>query len=355
MARWPKDTQEARNAFYGDPAYKRIEGQLVAVVPPFKMYYDNKLVSYIRFHPKAAPALKAALDEIWEAYNHDQAEIDRAGISEFGGAYNHRLVRGSSTKWSNHAYGAAIDISPTRNGMGTRGDMPQTVIDAFTRQGAMWGGWYSGRTDPMHFEFVDNGGRQPKFPPPGSATAAKKVQPLPVTHSPIVEELQRTLIDMGYHEVGGVDGLLGTKTEGAITMFLRDSGLQSYTTLATLLTYAKQKRDAGFQRPVTPARAYATADDVDSGSIRQNAWTRLWGRLMAVPSTVGAAIWGVVGVLPDAQDSLTPYFNIVRGAFTNIPGWVWLVAVAVAGFAIWYSANRSDAETVSDYQKGRLN
>lgn len=172
MTHWPKDTAAARNAFYGDPAKGEIESQLVSVVPPFAMYYEGKRVSAIRFHRLAAPALKAALDEIWDAYGRDQTAIDRAGISRYAGAYNHRKVRGSRTKWSNHAYGAAIDINAAENAMGTAGNMPQAVIDAFCRQRAMWGGWYRGRKDPMHFEFVDNGGRAPKNPPPATQPVA---------------------------------------------------------------------------------------------------------------------------------------------------------------------------------------
>jgi hypothetical protein len=161
-AKWPKDTQAARNSFYGDPAKGEIAGQMVPVVPPFAMYYEGKRVKAIKFHRKAAPALLAALNEIWIACDRDQGKVDAAGVSKYAGAYNHRKVRGSETKWSNHAYAAAIDLNALENGLGQKGNMPQFVIDAFCRQGAMWGGWYTGRKDPMHFEFVDNGGRKPK-------------------------------------------------------------------------------------------------------------------------------------------------------------------------------------------------
>ena len=57
---WPKDTQAARNAFYGDPAKNQIASQLVPVVPPFAMYYEGKRVKAIQFHRRAAPALLAA-------------------------------------------------------------------------------------------------------------------------------------------------------------------------------------------------------------------------------------------------------------------------------------------------------
>lgn len=161
MTQWPKDNQAALIQFYGTPG-PQVEAQLVPVVPPFKMYYDGRPVASIKFHRKAAGALKAALDEIWEHYGRDQGKIDALGISKYAGAYNPRFIRGSSTKWSNHAYGAAIDLNAEDNGFGKgHGNIPQPVIDAFKRQGARWGGDYRGRTDPMHFEFCDAGYTKP--------------------------------------------------------------------------------------------------------------------------------------------------------------------------------------------------
>lgn len=158
MSRWPRDNQADLIRFYGTPGAE-VEAQLIPVVPPFQMYYDGKPIKHIRFHRKAAGALKAALDEIWEHYGKDQRKIDALGISKYAGAYNPRKVRGSATKWSNHAYGAAIDLNAAENGFGKgKGNIPQPVIDAFKRQGARWGGDYRGRTDPMHFEFCDAAG-----------------------------------------------------------------------------------------------------------------------------------------------------------------------------------------------------
>jgi hypothetical protein len=158
MNRWPKDNQDALIAFYGDPGTKACEAQLVPVVPPFLMTYEGKPIESIKFHKKAADALLAALNEIWEAYGKDQSKVDAAGVSRYDGAYNPRFIRGSTTKWSNHAYGAAIDINAQDNGFNTgHGTMPKIVVDAFKRQGARWGGDYRHRTDPMHFEFCDAG------------------------------------------------------------------------------------------------------------------------------------------------------------------------------------------------------
>lgn len=177
MARWPHDDPASLAAFYGDPAKGEPGKQLVPVVPPFQMYYDGKPIQAIKFHRKAAGALKAALDEIWEACGRDQATVDRLRISRYSGAYNPRYVRGyepgnpqgRKPRWSNHAYGAAIDFDAEHNGFNTgKGTIPQCVIAAFDRQEALWGGDYDERTDPMHFEFCsrDKPKRRPAPPPP---------------------------------------------------------------------------------------------------------------------------------------------------------------------------------------------
>jgi hypothetical protein len=154
MTKWPHDDSESLAAFYGDPNKGEPGHQLVPVVPPFQMYYDGKPIAHIMFHRKAADALKAALETVWEHYGKNQAKLDLLGISKFSGSYNPRKIRGSATKWSNHAYGAAIDLNAEHNGFNTgHGTMPQPVIDAFKSQGALWGGDYQHRTDPMHFEF----------------------------------------------------------------------------------------------------------------------------------------------------------------------------------------------------------
>lgn len=155
MANWPRDVQSELIKFYGDPGNGEVAKQLVRVVPPFQMYYDGRPLKSISFHKKAAPALKAALDEIWEHYGRNQAVIDRLGISKCAGTYNPRKVRGGNN-WSSHAFGAAIDFNAAENGFNMKSTIPQPVIDAFKRQGARWGGDYRGRKDPMHFEFCQD-------------------------------------------------------------------------------------------------------------------------------------------------------------------------------------------------------
>ena len=152
---WPIDTTDAKNAFYGDfrsPSWQELN--LVHMLPPFAMYYEKQPLAHgILVHKLIVPALTAAFAEIWTNCGQDQAKVDATGASDFGGCFNIRNIAGSNN-WSNHSWACAIDLSPSTNGFNMQTTLPNTVIDAFKRQGARWGGDYHGRKDPMHFEFV---------------------------------------------------------------------------------------------------------------------------------------------------------------------------------------------------------
>jgi hypothetical protein len=160
MPTFPKDTMEAKIAFYGDPRGPHgvneswFSNNVVRVVPPWKMLYAGKPIKSIAFHTKCAAALSAALDDIWQTCNKDQKTIEKNGLQEYGGSFNYRLIRGSSAI-SNHSFAIAIDIAPSGNGLGVKkGTMPAFAVKAFKDQGFRWGGDYKGRKDWMHFEAV---------------------------------------------------------------------------------------------------------------------------------------------------------------------------------------------------------
>lgn len=94
----------------------------------------------------------------WYNTHVEKLSLYRAGHGDEWGYY-YRDIRGSST-WSNHASGTAIDLNATRHPLGT------TAAHSFTKKQIAaiharlkrysavirWGGDYTGRKDPMHFE-----------------------------------------------------------------------------------------------------------------------------------------------------------------------------------------------------------
>jgi len=156
MSQWPHDDTPSKNAFYGNfhsPGWQDLN--LTHFQPPFIMYYSKRVMRHgLLVHHKIVPALTLIFQEIWEKCNFTQAEVDKIGASDFGGCFNIRPIAGSNN-WSNHSWACALDLSPGTNGFNTgHGTQSNIVVDAFKRQGFLWGGDYHGRTDPMHFEAV---------------------------------------------------------------------------------------------------------------------------------------------------------------------------------------------------------
>ena len=81
MSRWPHDDPASLAAYYGSPDNDEPRRQLVPVVPPFTMYYAGKAVRQIMLHRKAAGALTAALNEIWEKCQRSQAKIGERSVT----------------------------------------------------------------------------------------------------------------------------------------------------------------------------------------------------------------------------------------------------------------------------------
>ena len=154
--KWPHDDTASKNEFYGNfhaPGWQ--DTQLTHFIPPFQMYYAKQPMKHgLLVHHLIVPALTLIFKEIWDKCSNDQATVDKLGASDWGGCFNIRPIAGSGN-YSNHSWACALDISPTTNGFNTgHGTQSNTVVSAFKAQGALWGGDYHGRTDPMHFEFV---------------------------------------------------------------------------------------------------------------------------------------------------------------------------------------------------------
>lgn len=155
MSQWPKDNTASKVAFYGDFQMRGWQDlSLAHFMPPFTMYYEKIVMTHgLLVHKKIIPALTLVFQEIWEKCNLNQGQVDATGASDFGGCFNIRRIAGSNN-WSNHSWACALDLSPSTNGFNMHPTIGNLVIDAFKRQGALWGGDYIGRKDPMHVEFV---------------------------------------------------------------------------------------------------------------------------------------------------------------------------------------------------------
>lgn len=164
-----------------------------------------------------APLVKALGDEtVARGY-----EI-RRGVT---GSYVVRLVRGSTTAYSHHAWGTAVDVNWDRNPM-TSGpivtDMPPWVVTLWEAHGYEWGGRWQ-RKDPMHFQFTgtpaDVSRLLARVHRSTSQPAHRVVVPSPSRtgdRGPVVVQLQNMLRFLGIGHVTVADGVYGPQTAAAV-------------------------------------------------------------------------------------------------------------------------------------------
>ncbi len=102
-------------------------------------------------HQVIAPLVKALCD-LTEAGPHGNYRLR----PDWCWGYAPRLVRGSSTVWSNHAWGLAVDLNAPVNPMASTliTNMPRWLPEMWKAYGFAWGGDYVSRKDAMHFEFM---------------------------------------------------------------------------------------------------------------------------------------------------------------------------------------------------------
>ncbi len=113
--------------FYGTPglpgtsADKAMQARLVKIRLPFTFrldYAPTTQVTSIRLHAKCAESAEEAYEQAFKHYGKDR--MIALGLDRFGGSYNPRLMRGSKTSWSMHAFGCAIDTFAEPNGLHAR-------------------------------------------------------------------------------------------------------------------------------------------------------------------------------------------------------------------------------------------
>ncbi len=152
-----------------------------------------------------------------------------------------------------------------------------------------------------------------------------------------LKAIQTTLDEIGYPEVGMIDGRWGSRTVAAVLAFRHDNKLQTPdpridTEFLTMLALKPQ-------RPVSDARKNATLDDLrkdDDDAVKQVDQTDRFGKV-----TVG--VGGVLGIkklideLSGMTDSLKGIVDTLNPVQSFITSNLWLVAIGVGGFIVWKS------------------
>lgn len=97
----------------GDGNRRNTAGKVILPFPFVIAWDKSKRVSSFSAHEKAAPVFQSIFEQAAKHYGEDA--FRKMGLDLFGGCYNGRMMRGSGTQWSTHAWGVAVDLDPERN------------------------------------------------------------------------------------------------------------------------------------------------------------------------------------------------------------------------------------------------
>lgn len=103
----------------------------------------------IELHKKVAPIFEANLMAA-------RVKCPRYPILSLGGFYQRHQRGDKANPLSIHSWGAAFDINPKTNPLGTKlvTDLPPEFVACFTAHGWEWGGFWKSVKDAMHFQFA---------------------------------------------------------------------------------------------------------------------------------------------------------------------------------------------------------
>ncbi|RWC47948.1 MAG: hypothetical protein EOS55_13865 [Mesorhizobium sp.] len=185
-------------------------------------------------------------------------------------------------------------------------------------------------------------------------TASGKASPAPpelaadpVIGNATIERVQQQLKDLGYTEVGGVDGKIGTMTATAIRAFRAENGLPAGDGIDDGLLVALQKAKP---RVLAPARTDASPEIVRDKvpEVRTNWLTKVGAFFTGIAALIGSFFDGIVGNLGAASGYIQP----VKDAAGDVPGWVWMLAIAVIAGGLYLVARHGEAKGVEAFQSG---
>lgn len=154
---WPLQSQCAK--MFGNPSAPGWGAKnIVTIKPPFRMHMGDIPIMSISVNKIAADSLSRVLKMYWLACGRDPARVAQDGGDVFSGAWVVRSMRGIKAV-SMHSYGLAVDFNAPDNPLGKKpgaikGGFTEEspLVKVFESEGWVWGGRWTGRPDPMHFQ-----------------------------------------------------------------------------------------------------------------------------------------------------------------------------------------------------------
>lgn len=227
---------------------------------------------------------------------------------------------------------------------------------------------------PVELDEQEGDGGEPPDPPltgqpvslvsqPTAQAAQASVISTEMRGDPELWSIQKRLRDMNYSP-GGLDGVWGGMTAGAITAFINDRNLEiaAPTSLAMFKSIHESLKDAlsaaeteQYKRPIAIERASATGVDIAPRltSVRETIWSRFLAKVQAIWVAVVGAFWAAIEWLTSGEQT-----GPVVDAVSRVPRWAWVggalvIAGTLAGL-IWKSQRKAEQAVVDGFREGRL-
>ncbi|MER9662264.1 N-acetylmuramidase domain-containing protein [Mesorhizobium sp. M0195] len=189
------------------------------------------------------------------------------------------------------------------------------------------------------------------FSPEAHAKPVAPAEPVapsaPAVDKATIERVQKQLKDLGYTEVGGVDGKGGTMTSTAIRAFRAENGLPEGDGIDDALLLSLQKAKP---RVLAPARSEAPPEVVREKvpEVRTNWLTKVGAFFASIAALIGSFFDGILGNLDQASGVMQP----VKDAAGDVPGWVWMLAIAGVAGGLFLIARHGEKKGVEAFQSG---
>jgi uncharacterized protein (TIGR02594 family) len=160
-----------------------------------------------------------------------------------------------------------------------------------------------------------------------------------------VEAVQQRLKDLGYHEVGQVDGKVGQRTRAAILAFRNDNSLPLSPIIDVALTEALEHATP---RDIAPERASGVPTD---SRIVTAANAQIGLGVIGAVGSIGNQIAPALMEAEEARDMASRVFTLI-----GLENWLsvslpWIGAAVFIGVVIY--ALRAKAARIDDYRTGK--
>ena len=300
--------------------------------------------SYIGTTEGPGPADNPVIMEMYASVGHDWVEHDSvAWCAAFVGHCLEQAGIRSTRKLTARSYldwGIPIDVE----------DVQQGDIGVIPRGRSSWQG---------HVFFIDRIEGQWVWGLGGNQGDAVNVKRFPVSKllgvrragnvapsvTRSVEEVQGRLKELGYHEVGQIDGKIGPRTRAAILAFRHDNDLALVPTIDVALTDALT---TAHPRPVAIERATGQPQD---SRIVSAANAHIGLGIVGAAGSIGSQIAPALMEVEQAREMAGRVFTLIgleNALSISLP---WIGAAVFIGLVIY--ALRAKAARIEDHRTGK--